>query len=571
MGSDSEAKDEAGLESPQVEPVFEGSRYIREAYERVPSRGDGRRWYDGPYRVLSWLSSSWRRRILPRRVLRWLNYGTNYLIPFNEHDRHKIWSLDDPSKNLTVPADEHVTMPGIWVVELFPPSEFSALERTIKRNSWDRSRRYLDHQEGNREMLERSRSGAGWSWWRLAEIAGTQSSYWFPDGSREKLPAEFGAVELQAIQIGTGLTAVLAYFHLTDEAARSLDKAWHTRHEPQLLRGKGRPRAEDRLWASYRLTQEARRELHDAARGWMARRCPGYFTSQGEPPLLMDILLLDKHDPIPGERTSREYSDALRALGLTGHDVEHRTSPDLAHVLLSPVDGTLCRGLEPKRTWALWGSRDAIAAANKDLDIYGSDENRAVAHAAHERMRNFLVVLAVSEFLAITEAQYATLRDGARTRHGTFKARGLERLRASFLTLSLDLTSVARDVEAFWSRKWRDEGDARFEVDYAGWIIAMDEKEGRKRRPPINMNEELRKSQRKWFKKLIAADRDYREILSTVASLGASVNAFKIGRAALWIALASLTVAVGTLLVTDVGDHTTLGKVGFWVHDLLDR
>ncbi len=549
----------------EEDPVLAGSSYVRDAYEKVPGIGDGRRWYDFPYKILSWLLSSWRRKLLPRRFRDGLNYGLNYLIPFNEHDRHKMWSLEDPLHHITVPEDEHVNVPSIWVVELFPPSEFASLSETIQHNSWDKGRVYFLDRESNREMLERSRSGEGWTWWRLAEIASANSPYWSPDATREKLDPMFGAVELKAIQIGGGLTAVLAHFHLTDVASKSLDFTWHTPQEPQLVRGMGRPRAESREWATYRITQEARRMLHDAARAWMAKRCPGFFAGNSEPQPLMDMLLMDKFDPISGDRTDRELSDALRALGLTGYEVLRRTSPDIPQLLLSPVEGSICPALEPKRTWALWGNRESIASIDEHLAGYGSDTNRAIAHAAHDRMGNFIVLLAVSDFLAVMEAKFAVLRDSARTGHGTFKAKGLQRLRENFLTLSLDLTSVSRDVDMFWRREWRTEGDARFTVDYAPWIKAQDEAEGRKRFTPIDMNDDLRLRHRKWFKQLIAADRDYRDILSTVASLGASVDAFKVGRAALGVALAAMGVALVTLLVTNIGDHTAVGGITSWL------
>ena len=76
----------------------------------------------------------------------------------------------------------------------------------------------------------------------------------------------FSAIELRAIQIGTGLTAVLARFHLSDAAAASLDVTWHSVHEPQLVRRMNRPHSESRKWATSRITQESRRALHDAAR-----------------------------------------------------------------------------------------------------------------------------------------------------------------------------------------------------------------------------------------------------------------------------------------------------------------
>ncbi|MFG1784486.1 hypothetical protein ACGFIU_18765 [Rhodococcus oryzae] len=569
MSSEIEEDDDtSGWKTLDDKPTPDGSDYVYEAFERVSEIGKGDRWYDLPYRVLSWLLFAWPRQILPQRAREILNSGRIFLTPFNTHDRHKVWSLDDRSRNVFVPEEEHVTVPGLWVVELFPPSEFASLEASIEANSWDSKRSYPQDLAGNQEMLARSRAGAGWNWWRLAEIYAPTTKQLSVYGVREKLPAEFTAVELRAVQIGTGLTAVVARFDLTKDAAKSIDTVWHTRHEPQLVYDEGRLRAEDRKWATFRVTQEARESLHNAARKWIADRCPGFFVSNDEPQLLMDMLLFDKHDPIPGERTDREFSDALRALGLTGHEAVHRTSPDIPQLLLSPVEGLLSPALDRKRTWALWGNLGIVASSINHLGMRNSASDRAVAHAVDDRMRNFLVALAVSDFLTLMEAKYAELRDSAHTRHGTFKAKGLKRLRASFLTLSLDLTSVARDVDSFWSREWRYAGEARFTRDYAPWIVARDENSGSKRFPPIDMNDEMRKTQRQQLKHLIGLDRDYRDILATVASLGASVDAFKIGRVALWIAFASMATALVTLLITQPGNHTTLGNLLSWIRGL---
>lgn len=399
-------------------------------------------------------------------------------------------------------------------------------------------------------MLQRSRSGQGWTWWRLAEITDIDSEYWFPDGTRERLPPQFDAVELTAVQVGSGLTAVVGFFHLTSEGSREVDVVWHRSHEPHLLRGKGRPKALSRMWAGLRNTQLARRAHHDAARKWLAKRCPGFFSANGEPQPLMDLLLLEQYDPMPSDPRERSLSDALRAIGLTEHTVRHRTSPQLPRMLLSQAEPVLCPDLG-ERTWALWGQREAIAAADKHLNHYGSDVDQAIARRAHDSMRNLLTLLSVSYLQDIVEERHAVMRDSARTRHGKFKARDLRQLRTSFLTLSLDLTSMARDVEEFWGRKWRDADDAQFVSSLAPWIIREDVKRGSKSPSPIRMNDELRESQEKRFSQLIESDRDYRDILSTVASLGASIDTFKISRVAIWITFVSLIVALAAILMAE--------------------
>jgi hypothetical protein len=108
---------------------------IRESYERVPEIGAGGRWYDLPYRSILWLLSASRRKLLPGPIRERLIYALNYLLQFNEHDRQKAHAADNARHGIRVPRDDHVVIPGVWVVELFPPSEFSSLQRTIKRNS----------------------------------------------------------------------------------------------------------------------------------------------------------------------------------------------------------------------------------------------------------------------------------------------------------------------------------------------------------------------------------------------------------------------------------------------------
>jgi hypothetical protein len=551
--------------SDDDQDVAEVGAKSAEGLAEVDEIGQGRRWYDFPYRLLASLQYSWPKNLLPRSTRDYLNYLLNLLVPYNEHERNVSLSREDPFHNVFVPMDEHVNIPGLWVVELFPPSEFDRLSAAIERNAWDRHRIRIGTGQANSEILERSRSGQGWTWWKLAEIAGANSGGWFPDGTHEKLPEEFGAIELTAIQIGAGLTAVMAYFHLSEDASRRVDQTWHADHEPQITRGHGRPKAEDRMWTSFRRTQGSRQELHDAARSWLAKRCPGFFEANGEPQLLLDLLLFDEYDPIPGTRADRQFSDALRALGVTGQDVLHRTSPDLPQMLLAPVEGDLCPALEGERTWMLFGRRDSVANSVQHLGMYGQGKNQALAHFVHRRIRNFLLLLAISEFIGVTQKGLSALRDEARTRHGRFGRRDLKQLRLNLLTVSLDLASVARDVSTFHHRRWRDEGDAQVSLDYSPSIVTQDAREGRKRFEPVDLNEELRKRQADEIVQLLAADKDYRDIVSTVASLGASIDVFTISRIAILVATASLSVALVTLVVSTTGGHAAFSGLDRWV------
>lgn len=527
--------------------------FVAEAYAKVGEPGHGKRWYDVAYRTLDWFQSSWRRRILPSRVRTWANYGVNYLLPFHSLAIDSAWSLDDPTHNLTVPPDEHVRMPALWAVELFPPSQFESLVRAIRRNGWDERRVWTGTGDANRELLESARAGRGYAWWRLGEVVDTDAPFVFPDARRERLPDSFGAIELMAIQLGPSLTALVAYFHLTDGAQTLVDQVWHAAHEPRLVRGKGRPRAEDRLWAGYSRTQEARRHAHDQARGWLRQTCRGFFAASETPHVVVDLLLLDNHDPTGSEAndaTRHAFSDPLRALGLTEHVVTHITSDELPGLLLEQTDPTLCRVFNGAVTWTVWGSISVAAPQQEHLSAYGSDQSRALGRMVYDSARRVFVTLAVAEFQQVLQRKYADIRDTARSRHGRFRVRDLRKFRSDLLSLSLDVNALSRDREVVSESPWRADGDARFLVGYAPRIIADDVAAHRAPRPPTELNETLAKRQQQTFEQLVAVDHDYRGILSTVASLGTSMGSTRTGRIALLVAIASLLVAILALVLS---------------------
>lgn len=537
---------------------------IEEAYEQVPEIGKGRRWYDFPYCVLHWFLTGWRRHLFPRRVRELFNRCLNYLIPFNEHDRHKLpgYFLSD---DLVVPPDEHVTVSGLWVVELFAPSQLKALEAAIDRNRWDRRRTLLHDRETNRELLTNSRAGTGWAWWNLAEISNTRNGRPFVDGSVERLPTEFTGVQLRACQLGQGLTAVVARFWLTKDAEKALDDTLHAKHEPQLVRGGSRPRAETREFAAYRLTQEARRHPHDAARGWLAHKAPGFFAASAESQPLLDLLLMDRFDPLSGHQPDRETDRMLRALGLSEHGYLQRTSTDLPKLELLPTRRSVDSGLGTHRTLALLGQLDATAdAAGSHLEMYGTDIHRALAGRYSEPASDLLMSYAVSEFLAVAAARYARLRDSAKAHHDQFSAKAMKDLREHLLSLSLDVSTVRRDLEEVWSQKRLVARQTALTLDLAPHIRERDEAEGRKPFEPIDLREQMREEQVDGFRRLLEADADYRDILSTAASIGASLDSARLGRRALWIAIASLLVAAVTVVFADVGDGSLLRQAVDW-------
>lgn len=539
--------------------------YVSDAFARVPGIGKGNRWYDMPYRILHALIWGRPKRLTPR----WVRIGPllrllNRLDLYFQLDVARAWSRQDPMRNVFVPHDEHVRMPGLWIVELFPPSALPGLVRSMKRRHWDRTEFGLSLDQPKTTILSEARTGHGYTWWKLAEVSDRRRGYTQPDSFNERLPRSIRSVSMTAVQVGSSLTAIVAYFRLSDDAARALDREWHAEHEPMLVRGAGRPNIDDRMFASFRKGQAARSQLHGVARAWLRKRCPGFFAANGEATPLVDLLLFEKFEPDAVDRIERPFNDALRSLGITELSVYRRSSPNLPGLLLDEVESDLCPGITSGRTWGLVGNTTRVANATTHLAAYGgSDSATGIANHTDHSIHDFLVLLSLSDLLQVFERRYADLRDTASTRHRRFSVKALKQLRSAFLQLSLDLVNVSRDVRTFHGRRGLIvDGHPRFTLRHAPFVERHDEGMDSM---TLDMDKLLHRSQRQRLKRLTAVDTEYRDILATAASLGASVDAHRVGSAIKWLAAATLAVASITLLATRVAGDSPAHAAFDWV------
>ncbi|MET7398850.1 hypothetical protein ABZS66_35720 [Dactylosporangium sp. NPDC005572] len=555
-----------GLEDPPLDPdVTEGptpklpfSPNLDEAYKLVPGVGEAWRWYDIPYRFLIRAARSRIGRKLPRKIREQLGFAAHFFSLFNDYQRAKTWNRSDPSHNLLVPPSEAVCVPSIWVAECFPPSESHYLAAATAKNDWDRPRRRYGIREANRSMLDQSRRGSGWIWFGLGTIANETSASIEPDAQRMPLPREFDKIDLVAFQASRSMTIVTATFHLSREGQFSVDRIWHAEHKPRFKwRRRAMPEVQSRLWHGLDQTQSSRRRLHDLAREWMASNCAGAFAHTQTSQPLLDLLLVEKLDPA-NRALTREHHDALRALGII-HSPYEVTSSQLPGLFLEATREDLVPALKGKNVRTLWGQRDQVRSGmGKVLYAYGGqwDELAAIAGFCDDSVRAYLASLAISDYLQMKHEQQASLRDSARKGQGKYRRKDLEKLRSTFLATSLDASSIARDLTEN-GESILDREAAIFVRRLAPDLVALEQKDGLPPTEPINVNEELKRQQVASAREIAAADADYRNILATVSALGSSIDAFKLQRYAVYVALVSLFVAVVTLVVTMLGQQTT--------------
>lgn len=142
----------------------------------------------------------------------------------------------------------------------------------------------------------------------------------------------------------------------------------------------------------------------------------------------------------------------------------------------------------------------------------------------------------------------------------------LRQLRSDLLTQSLDLSSIDRDVRLHNERGWRRDR-AKFRLEDAPWLARRAAEQGFETLKPINLNRSLIKRQTRMLEALAIADRDYREILTSTASLTSSMRSLRSGTVALGVALASLVVAGMTLFLAEAPKHSQWDVIVQWVHD----
>lgn len=525
-----------------------------------------------PFLVLKWFVTSWRDTVTSRRTRDRVYRGLTNLIARNELHRYKAQARDEHRSNLSLPDDEHVTVSALWAVEIFPPSAANQLTDVVEKYGVVT---FFDTADEPDIVVSQTRAGLRDRRSRLLPIINRGSRSQFHGARIGRLPEPFSAVELTMVALGTGLTAVIAQFRYTDAGARALDEEWHRPREPRLRREGPHVIAEDRRASARSHTLEVRRQPHDCARAWMTENITGHFVQAGAVQPVIDLLIVDKADPTAPRPTSivgeyRNYYDqveaALRDLGIAFHHGSAMVSAVLPKLVLEPTQFgphflTRQRASWETPSWTLWGSRDALAEihppSRPDPDVSDALAEDLPWMVSVET-EYLITALAISEMVTAMQDQYAKLRDTARRQHDSFSGRDIQKLRRTLLTLSVDLASAAIVVPAWWERNARLVPE--FSESFQGAVLLTAE-------PVLPFTKHLEMQQIKDLALLREADLTTRDILSTVASLGAARDTHNLGIVALAVASLSLIVATITLLVTVPGSDSIFGQIWQWLHE----
>ncbi len=462
--------------------------------------------------------------------------------------------------DLSVPEDEQVYIPAIWLVDFVEPSQISYVVSSFKKNNWSFSGPLST---SNIEMFKtvRTEGSESWSRWTVADLININSSRPPYLSQKAKLPDFIEKAQIEAWPIGESLTAVTARIELSDDAMLSVNRSWHARYEPTLVKQSDGRKVETPRWSNYRNTQAARLKLLTDARAWFAQVCPGVFSGAATPQPTLDLILFKKFDP--NASLEQAEVDAIRSIGLTNlRSIYRLTSPEFPEMIINSVDTHLAPTLQHKQTWSLWGNARSASAALEAVPGSGSEPVRATSQAVRYKASEAILRLAISGLIDLHKGRMAALRDNAALEHVKYSRKSVSSLRDLFLTSSLDTGSVMRDIKKFNLSPYGK--GLELILDPSPSFVNFEIKSKGQSPEAIDYAVELRKSQDEAADEILTADREYREVLSTVAALGSSMDSFRVQRAAIWIAaiaafigVLALIIGSATLVVTAAGSQQT--------------
>ncbi len=279
----------------------------------------------------------------------------------------------------------------------------------------------------------------------------------------------------------------------------------------------------------------------------MNRALPGAFARAGHPQPIFDAVFFNVADPLSDDSSGkRTENDALRAIGVNANSVHRVTSRELPQMILELPDFRDWAPEIGENVWSFWGNRSAEKALTRGT---GNSGVNAAGYYVGSHSTDFMARMGLTALLRLLRKEASTAHDNARRLHGGTRSRDLRRLRNRTLTTSLDLATLEEDIRSYNRRRWRDR-EPQFFLDYADWFKRRGEEDGRPAFEPIDINKSERKLQKQLARELVAFDEGYREVLSSVASLTASLDSRRVQRIAIWVSVVSVGVALVTLWAT---------------------
>jgi hypothetical protein len=356
--------------------------------------------------------------------------------------------IDNPS---TVPPDgEHLLWPALWMVEVFLPTHADGLTRSIKALGWDQEGGIMGRSDALKWLRE-ARSHGGPS---MVSPGSFLSRRPLPAGMvalapRIEIPETFRSLSPTFIQLGPGVTVLVARFTLAEQERSCLEDA---------LREPAKARAQATGWIGYQVSPasvvrlehlgDARERVRRAAAGWLGDNLAGVFAERGSEPPSWDLVTSEREPLSPADL---DNDDWRQGLGL-GFGIDRWTFDPANEDLVLATPG-LRDASKPKPTFFGVRSKLIEKVQGTHPDLEGAVQR--LDRQAAPIMALWGVVDSVREYdVALSEP-----RDRPRVRRESYAStrRYLEQIRSGVLPAARDLATVqslAEFLDEPASRYW---------------------------------------------------------------------------------------------------------------------
>lgn len=525
----------------------------------IPKIGEGNHWYDLAYWVVNWTLAE-ERRFLPKAVRQWAGNARITLHSYYEllHINKGDWPHGD-SQNVVASGAVHVYVPGVWIVELFPPSKRRGLAKALDRKPWVSGYRRTFGEAPN-DTVEDARGSISQQWWKLGTIISKRIDGWIPGSVRGNLPEPFSSVTVDMVQIGSSITAICAFFEVDKEWSSCLDREWHTAHHPAMYTPIGCPRQLSPRSREHKLAiRNVQSRICSDARMWMAKRFEGIFASWSKPQPALQIMLFD------GSAASALLTHSLpngytlvEQLGLD--TFQETTVENLPALGIRDCQKGIQETMDEVLGSAVGATNDVRDGLGDRLLGYlpeGMDVHYAITHCLHIEMRDLLLVYSLVRYTACLLRVYGRQRDWAGDGFGSYRPRQVNAFRRFVLDNSIDIREAKSDAIA--SLKQYGKIGPSLETRPIGKLA---NKEACK---PVDESQRLITVASQNLDRLVELDSTYREVLATIVSLGTDNRSLLLARIALWVSVVSLVLA---LLTMDTCGDTFFAFICSWLRAL---
>lgn len=192
------------------------------------------------------------------------------------------------NEQTTPPPDEHVTWSALWIAELYLPTHVQDLKRGLSELGWDESGGV--NRRDALSWLNKARAKGELDYIRPGFFRPKHSAL-FPTATPLDMPESFAFLHPMLMQVGPGVTVLVATFALAETEQGCLDRSLRDKAQV-LVTPFGRTGHQMRPVSFVKQARigSERQRIRDSAASWVRRYMPGVFLSSATEPPSWDLI-----------------------------------------------------------------------------------------------------------------------------------------------------------------------------------------------------------------------------------------------------------------------------------------